>query len=137
MHQRIPNISLSQCAQTKTISLSLLKCTTNMLSLSVPSHIIACVDCLVGFDSRTSNLPVYGRYEQRYMDDVKIKTAEKEKDTEVKEVSSGETSSKTADEITKPKSNNTEKKASDQDLDAFLLGDLEDGDDGPGTLMNH
>ncbi|XP_057805014.1 uncharacterized protein LOC131020303 [Salvia miltiorrhiza] len=70
-------------------------------------------------------------YEQRYTDDVKIKTAEKVEDTEVKEVSSGETSSKTADEITKPKSNNTEKKASEQDLDAFLLGDLEDGDDGP------
>ncbi|KAL1541707.1 hypothetical protein AAHA92_25896 [Salvia divinorum] len=70
-------------------------------------------------------------YEQRYMDDVKIKTAENLEDTEVKEVSSGETSSKTADEITKPKSNTLEKKASEQDLDAFLLGDLEDGDDGP------
>ncbi|KAG6404083.1 hypothetical protein SASPL_136322 [Salvia splendens] len=70
-------------------------------------------------------------YEQRYHDDVKIKTAEKVKDAEVKEVSSGETSSKTADETAKPKSNNLEKKASEQDLDAFLLGDLEDGDDGP------
>lgn len=71
------------------------------------------------------------------MDDVKIKTAEKVNDTEIKEVSSGETSSKTVDEVTKPNSNNT-KKPSEQDLDAFLLGDLEDGDDGPGTLiMNH
>lgn len=70
------------------------------------------------------------------MDDVKIKTAEKVNDTDVKEVSSGETSSKTSvDEVTKPNSNKT-KKPSEQDLDAFLLGDIEDGDDGPGTLMN-
>ncbi|XP_042041962.1 uncharacterized protein LOC121787326 [Salvia splendens] len=69
-------------------------------------------------------------YELRYMDDVKNKTVEKVKDTEVKEVSSGETSPEKADEITKPKSNHTEKKAYEQDLDAFLLGDLEDGDDG-------
>lgn len=71
------------------------------------------------------------------MDDVKNKTAEKVKDTEVKKVSSGVTSPEKADEITKPKSNNTEKKAYEQDLDAFLLGDLEDGDDGQGKLINH
>lgn len=69
------------------------------------------------------------------MDDVNTKTAEKVKDIDVKEVSSGESSSKTMDEVTKPKSNNM-KKPSEQDLDAFLLGDLEDGDDGPGILMN-
>ncbi|KAL1566399.1 hypothetical protein AAHA92_02011 [Salvia divinorum] len=71
-------------------------------------------------------------YELRYMDDVKNKTAEKVKDAEVKEVSSVETFSEKADEITKPKGNYPEKKASEQDLDAFLLGDLEDGDDSQG-----
>ncbi|KAH6797255.1 hypothetical protein C2S52_021809 [Perilla frutescens var. hirtella] len=74
-------------------------------------------------------------YEQRYMDDLKNKTAEKVNITEVKEVLSGETSSKTVDEVTKPKSNDTKPKASEQDLDAFLLGDLEDGDDGPGLPL--
>lgn len=71
------------------------------------------------------------------MEDVKLKTAENIKDNEVKEVSSGETSSKAADEISKQKTNNMKSEASEQDLDAFLLGDLEDGDDGPGTLVNH
>ncbi|KAK6148651.1 hypothetical protein DH2020_019563 [Rehmannia glutinosa] len=70
-------------------------------------------------------------YENRYMEDLKLKAAEKVKDTEVKEVSSGETPSKTADEISKQRSSNVKSPASEQDLDAFLLGDLEDGDDGP------
>lgn len=70
-------------------------------------------------------------YEQRYMEDEKLKDAEKVKDTEVKEVPSGETSSKTVNEISKQNNNNLKPKASEQDLDAFLLGDLEDGDDGP------
>lgn len=62
------------------------------------------------------------------MDDAKIKSSEMVKDIDVKEVSSGETSSKTMDEGTKLKINNL-KKPSEQDLDAFLLGDLEDGDE--------
>ncbi|KAL8492395.1 hypothetical protein ACS0TY_023839 [Phlomoides rotata] len=70
-------------------------------------------------------------YEQRYMEDVKLKDAEKVKDTDMKEVPTGETSSKIVDEISKQNNNNLKSKASEQDLDAFLLGDLEDGDDGP------
>lgn len=70
------------------------------------------------------------------MEDEKLKDAEKVKDTEVKEVPSGETSSKTVNEISKQNNNNMKPKASEQDLDAFLLGDLEDGDDGPGKLVN-
>ncbi|KAI3463841.1 hypothetical protein Pfo_020504 [Paulownia fortunei] len=69
-------------------------------------------------------------YEKRYMEDVKLKEAEKVKDTEVKEISSGVRSEK-ADEISKPRNNNVKSAASEQDLDVFLLGDLEDSDDGP------
>ncbi|PIN06284.1 hypothetical protein CDL12_21163 [Handroanthus impetiginosus] len=68
-------------------------------------------------------------YEKLYMEDVKLKATEKAKDTEVKETSSGVKSEK-ADETSKPKSNNVKPAASEQDLDVFLLGDLED-DDGP------
>lgn len=67
------------------------------------------------------------------MEDVKLKAAEKIKDSELKEVSSDQTSTRTADEISKQKSN-VKSAASEKDLDAFLLGDIEDGDDGPGTL---
>ncbi|KAK4436953.1 hypothetical protein Salat_0029200 [Sesamum alatum] len=70
-------------------------------------------------------------YEKRYTEDVKLKAEEKVQDIAVKEDSSGETSSKTADETSKQKSNNVKSAASEQDLDVFLLGDLEDGDDGP------
>ncbi|KAG8379350.1 hypothetical protein BUALT_Bualt07G0079200 [Buddleja alternifolia] len=72
-------------------------------------------------------------YEKRYMEDFKLKAAEKVKDTEVKEISSG-TSSEKADEISKPQSNDLKSEATEKDLDAFLLGDLEDSDDGPGKL---
>ncbi|KAL0442076.1 UNVERIFIED_CONTAM: hypothetical protein Sradi_0146500 [Sesamum radiatum] len=70
-------------------------------------------------------------YEKRYAEDVKLKAEEKVEDTAVKEDSSSEKSSKTADETSKQKSNNVKSAASEQDLDVFLLGDLEDGDDGP------
>ncbi|KAL3824706.1 hypothetical protein ACJIZ3_020735 [Penstemon smallii] len=70
-------------------------------------------------------------YEKLYMEDIKLKSAEKVKDTEVKEISSGETSSKTADETSKLKINNAKSAATEQDLDVFLLGDLGDSDDGP------
>ncbi|XP_011072873.1 uncharacterized protein LOC105157989 [Sesamum indicum] len=70
-------------------------------------------------------------YEKRYAEDVKLKAEEKVEDIAVKEDSSDEKSSKTADETSKQKSNNVRSAASEQDLDVFLLGDLEDGDDGP------
>ncbi|GFP90672.1 hypothetical protein PHJA_001211300 [Phtheirospermum japonicum] len=74
-------------------------------------------------------------YENRYMEDLKLKAAAKVNDVEVKEVSSSETPSKPADEISKQKGSNVKSPASEQDLDAFLLGDLEDGDDGPGKPL--
>ncbi|KAL6584095.1 hypothetical protein OROMI_003384 [Orobanche minor] len=70
-------------------------------------------------------------YENRYLEDVNHKAAETEQDNEVKEVSSGGPLSRIAVEISKQKGSNVKPPASEQDLDAFLLGDLEDGDDGP------
>ncbi|KAL6497341.1 hypothetical protein OROGR_029270 [Orobanche gracilis] len=71
------------------------------------------------------------KYENRYSEDVNHKAAETEQDIEVKEVSSGGPPSRIAIEISKQKGSNVKPPASEQDLDAFLLGDLEDGDDGP------
>ncbi|CAA0820869.1 BSD domain-containing protein [Striga hermonthica] len=71
------------------------------------------------------------QYEHRYNEHLKLKAAETVKDIEVKEVSSGATPSKTADEGSKQRSSTVKSPASEQDLDVFLLGDMEDGDDGP------
>ncbi|XP_073295503.1 uncharacterized protein [Primulina huaijiensis] len=70
-------------------------------------------------------------YEKRYLDDLKLKSKEKAKDTEVKEVSSDGTSSKKGEGISRQNSNNAKSSTSEQDLDVFLLGDLGDSDDGP------
>ncbi|XP_051115955.1 uncharacterized protein LOC127241102 [Andrographis paniculata] len=70
-------------------------------------------------------------YEQRYMEEVKDKATEEAKKAEVKNVPSAETPSRATDESSKLKSSNTKSSASEQDLDVFLLGDLDDGDDGP------
>ncbi|KAK4426929.1 hypothetical protein Salat_1461700, partial [Sesamum alatum] len=69
-------------------------------------------------------------YEKRYMEDVKSKAAENVKDTGVKEISSAVRSER-ADEISKPIINNAKSAASEQDLDVFLLGDLDDADEDP------
>lgn len=69
-------------------------------------------------------------YEKRYMEDIKLKEAEKVKDTEVEEKSSS-VRSEGIDNISKPKSSNLKSATVDKDLDVFLLGDLEDSDDGP------
>ncbi|GER38599.1 BSD domain-containing protein [Striga asiatica] len=70
-------------------------------------------------------------YEHCYNEHLKLKAAEIVKDIEVKEVSSGATPSKTADEGSKQRSSALKSPVSEQDLDVFLLGDMEDGDDGP------
>lgn len=67
------------------------------------------------------------------MEDIKLKAAEKVKDTEVEEKSSSVRSEGT-DNNSKPKSSNMKSATVDKDLDVFLLGDLEDSDDGPGTI---
>ncbi|KAL2482097.1 BSD domain-containing protein [Forsythia ovata] len=70
-------------------------------------------------------------YEKKYMEDLKQNHSEKIKDAEGKEISSGVTSSKTVVEDSNQKSSNVKSSASEQDLDVFLLGDLEDSDNGP------
>ncbi|CAA2968935.1 uncharacterized protein LOC111401889 [Olea europaea var. sylvestris] len=70
-------------------------------------------------------------YEKGYMDEVKLKSAEKVKEAEGKEITLGETSSKATVEVSNQKSNNSKSSASELDLDIFLLGDLEDSDNGP------
>ncbi|XP_057791750.1 uncharacterized protein LOC131008734 [Salvia miltiorrhiza] len=69
-------------------------------------------------------------YEKRYMEVVKLKAAENVTDAEVEGTSSSVRSER-ADEILKPKSNTQKSASADKDLDVFLLGDLEDSDDGP------
>ncbi|KAL0424874.1 UNVERIFIED_CONTAM: hypothetical protein Sradi_1022200 [Sesamum radiatum] len=69
-------------------------------------------------------------YEKRYMENVKSKAAEMVKDSEVKEISPAVRSER-ADEISKPRTNNAKAAASEQDLDVFLLGDLDDADEDP------
>ena len=73
------------------------------------------------------------RYEKKYMEEAKLKSAEQENDQKAKENSEDAA-------ISKPegaKSTQPLKKAtssSEQDLDVFLLGDLGDSDDGPGAF---
>ncbi|CAA2971292.1 Hypothetical predicted protein [Olea europaea subsp. europaea] len=70
-------------------------------------------------------------YEKGNMEEVKLKSSEKEKNADRKEIASGGTSSEAVLEVSNQKSNNAKSPASEQDLDVFLLGDLEDSDDGP------
>ncbi|KAL2462048.1 BSD domain-containing protein [Abeliophyllum distichum] len=70
-------------------------------------------------------------YEKGYMEELKLKSVEKVKEADGTEITSGGTSSKAAVEVSNQKSNNAKSSASEQDLDVFLLGDLEDSDDGP------
>lgn len=93
-----------------------------------------CIFELMGLGLNVSNYWVCCRYEKGYMDEVKLKSAEKVKEAEGKEITLGETSSKATVEVSNQKSNNSKSSASELDLDRFLLGDLEDSDNGPGTL---
>lgn len=67
------------------------------------------------------------------MEDVKLKAAENVTNTAVEGTSSSLRSERT-DDISKSKSNTQKSATVDKDLDVFLLGDLEDSDDGPGTI---
>ncbi|GFY88767.1 BSD domain-containing protein [Actinidia rufa] len=59
-------------------------------------------------------------YEKQYVEEIKLKEAEKIKDDKVHQTS-----------ITNQKSMTSTSSSAEQDLDTFLLGDLEDGDVGP------
>lgn len=77
------------------------------------------------------------RCEKQYMEEVKLKEAEKLKDDNVKQtptVGGADQSEK----IEKTLKGSTSKSPSaEQDLDTFLLGDLEDSDGGPGMFVFH
>ncbi|KAK9277247.1 hypothetical protein L1049_006786 [Liquidambar formosana] len=64
-------------------------------------------------------------YEKQYMEEVKLKVAEQSKDEEVNETPIvGET-------LTDKNLKSQSSSSAEQDLDSFLLGDLEDADEGP------
>ncbi|XP_057448058.1 uncharacterized protein LOC130739700 [Lotus japonicus] len=70
-------------------------------------------------------------YEKRYMEEVQLREAAKQNvDTEVEQtaVSGGSGKAEATGKNLKSKSSNS---SSEQDLDSFLLGDLEDSDGGP------
>ncbi|KAJ6721009.1 BSD DOMAIN-CONTAINING PROTEIN [Salix viminalis] len=70
-----------------------------------------------------------GPYEKQYMEEVKRKEEEQIQDEKAKESSvAGENSSQSE---STPKNLKTETSSVEQDLDSFLLGDLEDSDGGP------
>ncbi|XP_060204905.1 uncharacterized protein LOC132632822 [Lycium barbarum] len=71
-------------------------------------------------------------YEKKYMDEVKIKSAEKEKIEEAKNISSAGTTSKRVIGETIQTNKKEASSTADQDLDVFLLGEESDGgpDDG-------
>ncbi|XP_059303762.1 uncharacterized protein LOC132055793 [Lycium ferocissimum] len=71
-------------------------------------------------------------YEKKYMDAVKIKSAEKEKSEEAKNISSAGTTSKRVIGETIQTNKKEASSTADQDLDVYLLGEESDGgpDDG-------
>ncbi|XP_059448626.1 uncharacterized protein LOC132179850 [Corylus avellana] len=67
-------------------------------------------------------------YEKQYMEEVKLKAAENIKDDKVEQTSGGEEKAEGAGKNLKGKGSNSS--SAEQDLDTFLLGDLEDSDGG-------
>lgn len=65
------------------------------------------------------------------MEDVKLKAAENIKDDKVKQTSGGNEKAEGVGENSKGKASDAS--SAEQDLDTFLLGDLEDSDGGQGT----
>lgn len=73
------------------------------------------------------------RYEKQYMEEIKLKAEKDIKDDKVKPTPGvGDTDkSEVAGKSLKNKTSSAE-----QDLDSFLLGDLEDSDGGPGMFFS-
>jgi hypothetical protein len=69
-------------------------------------------------------------YEKQYMEEVKLRE-EQNKDDKSKETSIDGDPHVPGVTITKQKSLTSASSTAEQDLDSFLLGDLEDGDGGP------
>jgi hypothetical protein len=68
------------------------------------------------------------RYEKQYMEEVKLKAAENIKDDKVEQTSGGDEKAEGVGKNPKGKGSNSS--SAEQDLDTFLLGDLEDSDGG-------
>ncbi|KAL6175390.1 hypothetical protein ACLB2K_052031 [Fragaria x ananassa] len=74
-------------------------------------------------------------YEKRYLDNVNLKSTEQFPDDRVKESAKVEITSKAEDKEDKNHSKTSTSSTTEQDLDAFLLGDSDDDpDDGDGNI---
>lgn len=72
------------------------------------------------------------RFEKQYIEEVKLKAAEDIKDDKVKTTSVDTEKAEGIGKNSRGKSSNSS--SAEQDLDTFLLGDLEDSDGGPGIF---
>ena len=70
------------------------------------------------------------------MEELKVKEAEQKKDDNTKQTSAGGTEQEEGTEKNL-KSQTSKSSSAEQDLDTFLLGDLEDSDGGPGIQPIH
>lgn len=75
----------------------------------------------------------FSRYEKRYLEDAKLKAAEQAKAEKMMQAPDAETQNPTV--VEKNMKSSTSNLSAQQDLDTFLLGDLEDSDGGPGTFF--
>ncbi|KAG2706878.1 hypothetical protein I3843_05G110900 [Carya illinoinensis] len=69
------------------------------------------------------------RYEKQYMEELKLKAAEDVKDDKLKKTSEEKEKAEGIENSSKGKTSKSS--STEQDLDTFLLGDLEDSDGGP------
>lgn len=70
-------------------------------------------------------------YEKQYMEEVKLREAEQKKDDTLKQTSVVEGTDKEEEKDKNHRSSTSKSSSAEQDLDTFLLGDLEDSDGGP------
>ena len=70
-------------------------------------------------------------FEKQYMEELKLKAAEDIKDDKAKQASE---ENEKAEGVEKSLKGQTSNASAEQDLDKFLLGDLEDSDGGGGIL---
>ncbi|KAK9934947.1 hypothetical protein M0R45_022068 [Rubus argutus] len=75
-------------------------------------------------------------YEKRYMEELKLKEAEQLKDDKVKQTPVAGEADKTEGTETNKNNLSSKSSSSEQDLDTFLLGDLEDSDGGQGPVLS-
>lgn len=69
------------------------------------------------------------------MEEVKLREAEQKKDDTLKQTSVVERTDKEEEKDKNHRSSTSKSSSAEQDLDTFLLGDLEDSDGGPGIKL--